>query len=162
MSYLKNNKYIIWLVVIIAVLFTIIGILNRKYRIEPMDYLNAELQKSSAVILSQPNPEGFYKVPEESIKIAGNTPYGYIFRRYIYKAEFFFEPIQVEYKIANNEYFIRPSVVTTSDLELMLFPDDTLYIDKNEFHFFACPWYENAVDKKLVKLKSLKQHKKID
>lgn len=162
MSFLKDNKHIIWLVGIIAVLFTIISIINRKYRIEPMEFLNYELQKFPVIVLSQPNPDGFYIVPEESIKIAGNTPYGYIFRRYIYKAEFFFEPIQVEYKIAGNEYFTRPSVVTTSDLELMLFPDDTLLIDRKDFHFFACPWYENAVEKKLDKLKSLKQHKKVD
>jgi len=162
MSYLKNNKFILWLIGIITILFIIITILNRKYRIEPMNYLNAELQKSSVFVLSQPNSVGFYRVPDESIKIAGKTPYGYIFRRYVYKNEFFFEPIQVEYKIANNEYFIRPSVVTTSDLEMMLFPDDTLYIDRKDFHFFACPWYENAVGKKINRLNSLKKQKKVD
>jgi len=162
MDFLKNNKYIIWLTGTIVILFIVIIILNHKYRIEPMEYLNYELRKFPVIVLSQPNTDGFYNIPEESIKIAGNTPYGYVFRRYVYKNEIFFEPVQVEYKIIDNDYYVRQSVITTSDLELMLFPNDTLYIDIKKFHFFASPWYENAVEKKLDKLNALKQHKKVN
>ena len=159
MDTLKKNIYIIGFTLLIVILFMAVFFLNRRYRIEPMEYLNYELKDSPVSILNSPDSDGFYQIPEGTIKIAGNTPYGYVFRRHVLDHEFFFEPIQVEYKLVNNAYFVRPSIVITSDLELMLFPNDTLYVSRKEFHFFACPWYEKAVKKKLNKLNTLKHQK---
>jgi len=117
----------------------------------PIELLDKRLEEMITYTIAKQRPDGYFLIPASGIQTLTKniTDKGWIYKKYMKSGTNYIKVIPVDCKQKGNLFLVKVSTKYSGEDDTIC-KDDEIYLDDDNFSFFRCRNYVEALRKRMI------------